>query len=101
MFLSSACEPLDLGRVFLLRAKSVLDQPHDPIYSPLSNMFDTQCSSFDIQRIRIPCIRPTVHLICGHSQATVGLYAGETVCFVPTFSSACKPLEFLEPKISV
>ena len=28
------------------------------------------------------CIRPTVHLICGHSLATVGLYAGDTVCFV-------------------
>ena len=28
------------------------------------------------------CIRPTVHLICRHSRATVGLYAGETVCFV-------------------
>jgi len=40
------------------------------------------CSSFDIQSIRIPCIRPTVHLICRHSRATVGLYAGETVCSV-------------------
>ena len=40
-------------------------------------MFDTQCVL-----IRIPCIRPTVHLICRHSRATVGLYVGETVCFI-------------------
>ena len=54
-------------------------------------MFGTQCSLFDIQSIRILCIRPTVHLICGHSGATVGLYAGETVCFVQStkyFSSS-------------
>ena len=41
----------------------------------------THCSSFGIQSIRIPCIRPTVYLICGYSLATVGLYARETVCF--------------------
>ena len=66
-------------------------------------MFDTQCSSFDIQSIRIPCIRPTVHLICGHSRATVGLYAGETVCFVLStkyFSSSTEYKSFGFPSYS-
>ena len=41
-----------------------------------------------IQIIRIPCIRPMVHLICSHTRANVGMYAGETVCFVPLYKSS-------------
>ena len=70
-------------------------------------MFDTQwlrlVVHFGIQSIRIPCIRPTVHLICGHSRGTVGLYAGETVCFVLStkyFSSSTEYKSFRFPSYS-
>ena len=66
---------------------------HMTLYiAPLPDMFGTQCLllvvHFGIKIIRIPCIRPTVHLICGHSRATVGLYAGETVYFVLSLGNA-------------
>ena len=55
---------------------------HMTLYiAPLPGTHGTHCSSFDIQSIQSPCIRPTVHLICGHSRATVGLYAGDPCVF--------------------
>ena len=70
-------------RVFLARAC----EPHDPIYSPpLTHVRHSFSSSTIYKAFGFPCIRPTVHLICGHSGATVGLYAGETMCFVLSIS---------------
>ena len=85
MFLSSVCESLDQGCVSFEGMWAVgsalprpLPEPHDPIYRPpLGHVRH----SLYTQIIRIPCMHPTVHLICGHSWATVGLHAGETVCF--------------------
>ena len=85
VFLSSACESLDQGCVSFKVLWAVgsalpwpLREPHDPIYRPpLGHVRH----SLYTQIIRIPCMHPTVHLICGHSWATVGLHAGETVCF--------------------
>ena len=68
----------DLGHLRGARHRSVLLVIRGFICSQASS----EGKGKGIQIIRIPCIRPTVHLICGHSLATVGLYAGETVCFV-------------------
>ena len=37
-------------------------------------------SSTEYKSFGFPSYSPTVHLICRHSRATIGLYDGETVC---------------------
>ena len=116
VFLSSACEPLDLKQ----KIRHTYQRSFSPgsSYQPglkmkicpdllainthheedMKNKSTASPEGKDrIQIIRIPCIRPTVHLICRHSRATVGLYAGETVCFVlstKSFSSSTKYKSF-------
>ena len=49
-------------------------------------MFGTHSSSV-YKSFGFPSYSPTVHLICRHSRATVGLYDGETVCFVQSMQA--------------
>ena len=60
-----------------------LRKPHDPIYSPpLRHVRHSVCTHLVYKAFGFPSYSPTVHLICRLSGATVGLYDGETGCFV-------------------
>ena len=91
VFLSSACVPLDqrcvsFERLWAVGSAHYPDHfvSHTTLYiAHLSDMFGTQCVLIlYTKHSDSPSYSLTVHLIRRLSGATVGLYDGETVCFV-------------------